>query len=197
MIASSQFSTPPTMTPEEYLAWEAKQELRYEYDGGKVTAMIGGTLPHNDLVLNLLTALRSHVKAHGCRIHALAVKVQIQEQGPYFYPDLVVSCDSRDRSATKLIRYPALIVEVLSPGTASKDRGKKFRELQRSESLQEYVLVDYESMRVECFRRGEGRFWIYEAFEAGEVVRLESVDFGVAIATIYEDVVLDAGEETD
>ncbi len=49
-------------------------------------------------------------------------------------------------------------------------------------------------MGVECLRRGEGRFWIYEAFEEGEVVRLESVDVEVAIATIYEDVVLDTGE---
>ena len=99
----------------------------------------------------------------------------------------------RDQSATKLIRFPTLIVEVLSPGTASKDRGKKFRELQRSETLQEYVLVDYESMGVECFRRGEGRFWIYKVFEEGEMVRLESVDFEVAIATIYEDVVFRRG----
>ena len=197
MIASPQFSTPPMMTTEEYLAWEAEQELRYEYDNGEITAMTGGTLPHNDLAINLLRALYPHVKARGCRINMSDAKVQVRDEGPYYYPDLVVSCDSRDREATKLIRYPTLIVEVLSPGTASKDRGKKFRELQRSETLQEYVLVDYESMRVECFRRSEGRFWIYEAFEEGEVVRLESVDFGVAIATIYEDVVLDAGEEVN
>jgi len=85
-------------------------------------------------------------------------KVQVSDDGPYYYPNLVVNCDKRDLEATKLIRYPKLIVEVLSPSTAARDRVQKFRELQRSETLQEYVLVDYESMRVECFRRSEGRF---------------------------------------
>lgn len=194
MIASPQAQLPPIMTPEEYLAWEAGQELRYEYDGGEITAMTGGTLPHNDLAINLLTALRPHVKARGCRINMADAKVQVQEKGPYYYPDLVVSCDKRDLEATKLIRYPRLVVEVLSPGTESKDRGKKFRELQRSETLQEYVLVDYESMLVECFRRSEGRFWIYEAFGEGETVRLESLGFEMAIATLYEDIQLEPGE---
>ena len=194
MIASPYPQTPPTMTPEEYLVWEAEQELRYEYDGGEVTAMTGGTLPHNDLAINLLTALRPHVKARGCRINMADAKVQVQDQGPYYYPDLVVSCDKWDLEATKLIRYPKLVVEVLSPGTAAKDRGKKFRELQRSETLQEYVLVDYESMLVECFRRSEGRFWIYEAFEEGEVLRLESLEFEMAIAILYEDVQLNTSE---
>lgn len=196
MIASAQAQLPPKMTPEEYLAWEAEQELRYEYDGGEITAMTGGTLPHNDLAINLLTALRPHVKARGCRINMADAKVQVLDQGPYYYPDLVVSCDRRDLAATKLIRYPKLVVEILSPSTELKDRGKKFRELQRSETLQEYVLVDYESMRVECFRRSEGRFWIYEAFGEGETVRLESLGFELAIATLYEDVTLESSEDS-
>jgi Uma2 family endonuclease len=129
-----------------------------------------------------------NVKASGCRIHVSDAKVNVLDQGPYYYPDLVVSCDQRDLTATQLIRYPKLIVEVLSPSTASKDRGKKFRELQRSETLQEYVLVDYESMRVECFRRSKGRFWIYGAFGKGVTVRLESLGFEMAIATLYADV---------
>ena len=132
----------------------------------------------------------------------LRYKVQVQDDGPYYYPDLVVSCDERDgeafqgnRTATQLIRYPMLIVEVLSASTESKDRGRKFRQLQRSETLQEYVLIDYASVQVECFRRSDGRFWIYEAFGEGETVQLKSIGFdcaipleGLAIATIYEDV---------
>lgn len=186
MIASPQFHA--TMTPEEYLAWEAEQELRHEYDNGEITAMTGGTLPHNDLAINLLSVLRPHVKARGCRINLADAKVQVLDDGPYYYPDLVVSCDRRDRESTRLIRYPTLIVEVLSPSTESRDRGKKFRELQESETLQEYVLIDYASVQVECFRRSEGRFWVYEAFRAGDVVRLAAVEFECAIETLYEDV---------
>jgi Uma2 family endonuclease len=185
MIASPK---PQAMTPDEYLAWEEQQELRYEYDDGLITVMSGGTLPHNDLAVNLLVMLRPHVKARGCRINTSDAKVQVRDKGPYYYPDLVVSCDSRDRTATKRISHPTLIIEVLSPGTESVDRGRKFRQLQKSETLKEYVLVDYESMLVECFRPGEGRFWVYEAFGEGEIVELTSIDFSCPIELIYEDV---------
>ncbi|MEO0800709.1 MAG: Uma2 family endonuclease [Cyanobacteria bacterium J06642_2] len=152
MVASPQ---PQVIKPEEYLVWETQQDLRYEYDSGETWAMTGGTLPHNDLAINLLVALLPHVRKRGCRINMADAKVQVSDDGPYFYSDLVVSCDRRDCEATKLIRYPTLVVEVLSSGTESRDRGRKFRQFQRSVTLQEYVLVDYESERVECFRRSQ------------------------------------------
>jgi Uma2 family endonuclease len=185
------------MTPNEYLIWEEQQDLRYEYDDGLITAKNGSTLPHNDLVLNLLTLLRSHVKARGCQIYISEVKVQVRDPGPYYYPDLVVTCDPRDRAAIKRISHPSLIVEVLSPGTESADRGRKFRQFQKSETLKEYVLVDYESMSVECFRPGEGRFWVYEAFGEGEIVELTSIEFSCPIELIYEDVNLMPIESTE
>jgi Uma2 family endonuclease len=185
MIASL---NPRSMTPGEYLIWEEQQDLRYEYDDGLITVMSGGTLPHNALAVNLLAMLRPHVKARGCQVYVNDAKVQVRDNGPYYYPDIVVTCDSRDRTATKRISHPTLIIEVLSPGTESVDRGRKFRQLQKSETLKEYVLVDYESMLVECFRPGEGRFWVYEAFGEGEIVELTSIDFSCPIELIYEDV---------
>ncbi len=52
MIAISQ--QPPKMTVQEYLTWEPQQDIRYEYVNGKIFAMTGGTIPHNDIALNLL-----------------------------------------------------------------------------------------------------------------------------------------------
>lgn len=48
---------PLKMTVEEYLEWEPQQDLRYEYANGEVFAMTGGTIPHNDIALNLYTGL--------------------------------------------------------------------------------------------------------------------------------------------
>ena len=48
---------PHRMTAEAYLEWEPLQELRYEFVDGEVVAMTGGALPHNDIAVNLLTAL--------------------------------------------------------------------------------------------------------------------------------------------
>ncbi|MGB7416744.1 MAG: Uma2 family endonuclease, partial [Thermosynechococcaceae cyanobacterium] len=80
------------MSIEAYLEWEPRQELRYEFVNGEVFAMTGGTLPHNDIAINLLTALRPHVRKQGCRINIADVKVNVTPT-IYRYPDLVVSCD--------------------------------------------------------------------------------------------------------
>jgi Uma2 family endonuclease len=45
------------MTPAEYLDWEAEQPLKHEYINGEVYAITGGTLPHNDIGVNLTTIL--------------------------------------------------------------------------------------------------------------------------------------------
>ncbi|GAB4148689.1 MAG: Uma2 family endonuclease [Cyanobacteria bacterium J069] len=187
MIAIPHF---PSMTIEAYLEWEPQQELRYEFVSGKVFAMTGGTLPHNDIAINLLTALRPHIRAQGCRINIADAKVNVSPS-IYRYPDLVVSCDERDRTALTALQYPKLIIEVLSPGTEALDRGDKFREYRSLPSLQEYVLISSTQISVEVYRRGEGRLWLYTAYQSADVIPLESVGFEFPIDLLYEDVSLD------
>ncbi|MBF2017461.1 MAG: Uma2 family endonuclease [Rivularia sp. T60_A2020_040] len=187
MVAISQ--EPQKMTIEEYLAWEPLQELRYEYDNGEVFAMTGGTIPHNDIALNFYTALRPHLRARGCRVNVSDVKVQVTPKSPYYYPDVIVSCDPQDQNARKFIQNPKIIVEVLSPSTASRDRGEKFTNYLKMSSLQEYLLIDSEKISVERYCRGEGRMWLYYPYTEGDVITLSSIEFEMAIALIYEGVV--------
>lgn len=174
------------MTIAEYLEWEPQQEIRHEYVNGEVFAMTGGTIPHNDIALNLYTALRPHLKSRSCRINVADVKVQVSPVSPYYYPDVIVSCDPEDLNARQLIQFPNLIVEVLSPGTEAKDRGEKFTYYQTMPSLQEYVLISSEKVAVECYRRGEGRMWLYYPYVSGDVISLNSVEFECAIDLLYE-----------
>lgn len=122
MIATPQ--QPPKMTIEEYLEWEPQQDIRYEYVNGEIFAMTGGTIPQNDIVLNLYRALYPHLRSRGCRVNVSDVKVQVSPKSIYYYPDVIVSCDPQDLNARKFIQKPKLIAEVLSPGTSAKDRGK-------------------------------------------------------------------------
>jgi Uma2 family endonuclease len=199
LIDTSRVPSSKPMTPAEFLQWEEKQEIRHEYVNGEVVAMTGGTIPHNDLAVNLLLLIATHVRSRGCRINVSDVKVKVRRR--FRYPDLVVTCDDRDKSAIKLFKYPKLIVEVLSPGTEAVDRGQKLREYQGLSTLQEYVLVNSDQMIIEVYRRGEKRGWLYESYVAGETVELQSVEFSCAIDQIYEDIVLpeiielDEGEE--
>lgn len=176
------------MTAAEYLEWEAKQELRHEYIDGEIVAMTGGSLPHNDIALNLYRALYPHLRERGCRVNVSDAKVQARKNSRYFYPDLVVSCDPDDLKSREFIQKPKVIVEVLSPGTANYDRTKKLKYYRQIPSLQEYVLVDSEEIVVEVYRRGEGKMWLYYEYEAGEAISLESIEFECAIELLYEGV---------
>ncbi|MEG3439647.1 Uma2 family endonuclease [Pannus brasiliensis CCIBt3594] len=183
------------MTVERYLEWEPRQEIRYEFVGGEVFAMTGGSLPHNDIAINLLVALRPPVRAGGCRVNMADAKVNVTPS-IYRYPDLAVSCGGRDRIAVDAIRYPKLIVEVLSPGTealarnalASRDRGDKFKEYRSLPTLEEYVVINSTRIEVEIYRRGEGRLWLYTAYGSGDSIELESIGFEFPITLLYEDI---------
>jgi Uma2 family endonuclease len=194
MIAHSQSQF---MTATEYLEWEEKQPIKYEYIDGKVWAMTGGSLPHNSIALNLASALKSHLRGKGCKVFMADAKVGVSSNGPFHYPDIMVTCDSRDQTARKVIYYPCLIVEVLSPSTEGFDRGKKFRHYRQIETLKEYVLVDTEKMNIECYRLNEQNKWELTSYSLEELainqteleIHLTSVNFNSPISLIYEDVV--------
>ena len=189
MIATPQ--QPQKMTIEEYLEWELQQDLRYEYVNSEVIAMTGGTIPHNDIALNFYTALRPHLRSRGCRVNVSDVKVQVSPNSLYYYSDVIVSCDPQDLNARQFIQNPKIIAEVLSPSTSARDRGEKFINYLKIPSLQEYLLIDSEKISVERYCRGEGRMWLYYPYTDGDILTLSSIEFELAIALLYENVVLE------
>ena len=177
-------------TPEEYFLWEEQQLLKYEYIDGEVFAMTGGTIPHGKIAANLFYHLKGHLRGGLCDPFIFDVKVGVSEQGPFHYPDLMVSCDPRDKDAIKVIYHPCLIAEVLSPSTEAFDRGRKFANYRRIQTLQEYLLIDAERMTVECFRRGDRGQWTLTAYNEGEEIDLTSVNLRCPLAWLYEGVQL-------
>lgn len=178
------------MPPTTYLDWETQQELKYEYLDGEAYAMTGGTIPHNAIAINLIAALRNHVRGGACRVLGADAKVGITEQGPFFYPDVLVTCDERDRRAIKFVQFPCLVVEVLSQTTEAHDRGAKFSQYRRLESLREYVLLSSEQVSVDIFRLNERGKWELTPYTLDDTIQLTSVDFEFAIDLLYEDVEL-------
>ena len=52
------------MTLAEFLAWEERQEQRYEFDGSEPVAMAGGSLAHSAIQRNLAMALGISALTH-------------------------------------------------------------------------------------------------------------------------------------
>ena len=187
MIANPQFQY---MSPQEFLEWEKNQELRYEYIDGEVFAMTGGTKPHNRIALNLATAIDSFLAENDrdCEVFIADVKVQLSQSNSYHYPDVVVTCDERDKKSLDLIEHPCLIVEVLSPSTEAFDRGKKFTNYRQLETLKEYVLIQADEIGVECFRLNQEGLWVLHSYGKGDVLNLDSVGLTIPMEKLYRQV---------
>lgn len=181
------------MTPQEYLDWEEQQPIKYEYINGEVFARSEEALGHNSIIINLASALNSHT-SKGCRVFMIGAKLGVSENGSFHYPDVVVTCDERDKRAIKAIYYPCLIAEVFSSSTESFDRGRKFQQYRRISTLREYVLISAEEIMVECFRLNERGSWELSTYAEGEEIYLSSVDFRCGIELLYEDVVFEDTE---
>ncbi|MEH2249353.1 Uma2 family endonuclease [Nostoc sp.] len=176
------------LTPDKYLQWEARQEIKHEYINGEIYAMTGGIIPHNAIAVNLIAALRPHVRGSSCRVLGTEAKVGITEKGSFFYPDVLVTCNAQDRQAIQVIQFPKLIVEVLSPGTEAYDRGAKFAQYRRLDSLQEYVLINSESIGVDIFRLNDRSKWELTSYTNGDEIELICIEFKFPIELLYEDV---------
>lgn len=176
------------LSPEEYLAAEATSPIKHEYRDGEVYAMAGGTDAHVTIALNFWGLLRSHVRNQGCRVYALDMKARIEAINRYYYPDVMVTYDDRDRQFSTFKQYPCLIVEVLSENTEAFDRGDKFTDYRHLESLQEYVLISQIRPQVEVFRRNNEGLWVLHPYSEGDRISLTSIGWEGAIADLYEDV---------
>ncbi|HMA34345.1 MAG TPA: Uma2 family endonuclease, partial [Chloroflexia bacterium] len=119
---------PHSYTPAEYLAYERQADYKSEYLAGQIVAMSGVSWEHSLINTNLLRVLSTQLLDRPCTAHASDLRVKVQAQGMYTYPDIVVVCGEpqfEDAQVDTLLN-PTLIVEVLSPSTEAYDRGAKF-----------------------------------------------------------------------
>src|SRR5579875_119792 len=126
----------PLFTYEEYDEFEERAAERHEYHGGYVVAMSGGTLNHSQISGNLYALIRAAVRGRPCKAFTGAVRVRATVSDD-IYPDVSVTCDPRDLAdmRRRVIAYPSLVIEVLSPSTAQYDLYGKFELYQQIPTL--------------------------------------------------------------
>src|SRR5260370_22825033 len=176
-----------TMAVEEYFQLEANNpETRCEYMDGYVYARAGGTANHDTIKSNIQRILWNLLRGSKCRVYSSDMKVYISETR-YFHPDVIVTCDPRDRGTIQAIQSPRLVVEVLSPTTELTDRTWKLKNYRAHPTIEEYVLADSQSFKIEIYHK-ENNKWIYQAFENTNEITLSSLDMHFSLADAYTDV---------
>lgn len=176
--------TQPKLTIEAFLAWENQQPEKHEFHKGEVFAMVGARRAHGCVVGNLMRHFGNQLAGSSCRTFSEGMKVQIADD-TILYPDVFVTCDRADLATDMIFRAPTLVVEVLSPTTQAYDRSQKFALYRRIPALQEYLLVDPDTRRVEAFRRGADDLWVLHDMSEVDTVEVASIDCRVATTEVF------------
>ena len=180
------------ITPEAYLASERRAKYKSEYIHGEILAMSGASRAHNIITVDITTELNIQLRPRGCEVYSGDMRVRTTPTGSYFYPDVVVVCDEPrfEDNVFDTLLNPILVVEVLSPSTEVYDKGEKFAHYQELASLQEYVLVSQDRIRVEHYRL-MGTQWVGKEFHTPEDVLLfDSIECKLPLRDIYARVIL-------
>ena len=187
---------PKVLTLAEYMAWEAKQEGKNEYEQGRivprVVAMVGGVFKHSRIGGNVVGSLFGRLRGSGSGACNSDLLILSEEYDSAFYPDATVVCGAPEieRYGTmQAVKNPAVVFEVLSPSTEARDRGFKLKAYASIPSVREVVLIDANKPTVERYIRDE-QGWRWEAtFGLAASVRVLGVE--LPLAEIYEGVDFD------
>ena len=182
------------MTLAEFLEWEERQPLRYEFDGVGPVAMTGGTAGHAVVQGNLAIAVGGRLGGKACRFYGSDLKFQVAE-GHVRYPDGMVVCRPVDRTAT-VVYDPVIVFEVLSPSTGRDDRIVKAREYQATPSVQRYVMLEQDAVGATVYARS-GDAWTHEILVADSILVLPEIAVSLPLAELYEGVVFEAEQGGD
>ena len=172
----------------DYLQFEEAASIRHEYIGGRIHAMAGTSERHNLIAGNVFALLHARLRGGPCRAYMsdFKVRLEINRDDIFYYPDIMVAC-IREGVETHYLRYPKLIVEVLSPSTEAIDRREKFLNYRTIPTVAEYVTVAQDTREVMIHRRVDN--WnATRLTDLADVARFDSLQFELTLAQIYEGV---------
>jgi len=152
------------LTLEQYLELESASEVRHEYVGGRIFAMVGATDAHNVLTSNIHVLLHGLARKAGCQAYVTDMKLRLSQS--VYYPDVMVTCEPY--SAKSLYKEnPCLVVEVMSPSSVTVDRREKLAAYKQLPSLMDYLVVYQDIAKVEHYLRS-GDDWQMRVLTIGE-----------------------------
>lgn len=173
------------MSVEEYLEFERDSEVRHEYVGGVLHAMISASLRHNRIAGNISAALIGASRGGPCRVYIENAKVRIGDDLVY-YPDIMVVCGP-ESDDPYIERDLCLLVEVVSPSTEHIGRREKFAFYQSISTLKAYLIVEQDRPVVERFSGDEeGERGHAAHFETGSLPVPCPPNVRLSLAEVYE-----------
>jgi Uma2 family endonuclease len=169
------------------LAWPETE--RWELIDGVAYALAAPAIDHQEVVSEIITALRVYLKGKTCRAFVSPIDVvfsDADDTDTVVQPDVLVVCDPSKIKDKRIVGAPDVVVEVLSPSTASRDYAEKMFLYQRA-GVPEYWIVIPEEKAVLRYVLKNGMYGI-KRFEEGEMESVRLQGYALNIGDLFADI---------
>ena len=154
---------------------------RAELINGRWYDMSAPTRLHQDIVMNISSALHEYIKSNGgsCKVYPAPFAVFLNKDNRnYFEPDISVICDKSKLSDRGCEGAPDVVIEVASESTKSRDLFLKLN-IYKDAGVKEYWVVDPLTNTVNCYE-------FNEKYETGGELRIYNFDEEISFITFPE-----------
>ena len=164
------------------------EDKRYELLDGELIMVPAPNLEHQRIGIRLGALLHGFVQERGLGEVFHAPCDVVLSNTDVVQPDLLFVSNERAHlllGGANVLGAPDLVVEILSPSTAGRDRTLK-RALYAKYGVKEYWLVDLDARTVTVLRLGEGAFEVEAIYGEGQTMTSSTLTgFSVGLNEIF------------
>lgn len=173
-------------SPEAYLEAEATSKVKHDYWDGQLYAMAGASPNHDRIVGNTQFAVRLQLQGRDCEVFTSDIRIKVHPQAAYTYPDATIGCGKAEFDDKNNLLNPTVIIEVSSRSTERYDHDKKFDYYTKLASLQEYILIRQDAIRVGQYIRADDEWRYRVSIGLETIIELPSIMCQLKLADIYQ-----------
>ncbi|MEA1893130.1 MAG: Uma2 family endonuclease [Campylobacterota bacterium] len=140
----------PHYTYSDYKDWKGKWEL---YDGYPISMSPSPMISHQAIAYELAYELRRNMDCDRCLI--IGEEDWKLSDDTVLRPDVVLICD--EPNDAYITKAPQIIIEVISPSTAKRDEGYKFKTYEKEKVLY-YCIVYPDDLKAKLYKLKDGKF---------------------------------------
>ena len=150
-----------------------KEEPLEELIGGEVVMMAPPASNHNRIARNLSGIFVPYLRGKKCEYFGDHEGVFLAD-GEEYIPDGLIVCDPDKVKRNGVYGAPDLAIEILSPGTAKNDRGRK-KDVYEQSGVREYWIVNPADMTIEQYLSQNGKFVLNDVYRKCQDYELEDM----------------------
>lgn len=170
-------------------------ERKFEMLDGKVYNMSPASIVHTTVSGNIYSIFRHYLKGKKCRVFSDGASIFFNEKDKPV-PDMSIVCRPEIIGNFYINGAPDLIVEVLSPSTATNDKGYK-KDLYEKNSVPEYWIVDTNNKSIEVYLLKDGKYKldnIYAIFPDDVIAHMTEEERGKIVTefktSLFDDLII-------